>query len=27
VEFWGTLVEKEVANGTGGRKISPSLSR
>jgi hypothetical protein len=27
MEFWGTLVEKEVANGTCGRKISPSLSR
>ena len=27
MEFWGTLVEKEVANGTGGRKISPSLGQ
>jgi hypothetical protein len=25
VEFWGTLVGKEVANGTGGRKIPPSV--
>ena len=23
MDFWGTLVEKEVANGTGGRKIPP----
>jgi hypothetical protein len=26
VEFWGNLLEKEVSNGTGGRKIPVAQS-